>query len=188
MRRCCAEVVSSFSSCLRRAERSKFAHGRINYATRGHSPADLRLYALQKSIYHRMGIDIPGDGTSVPPDFVVAQRAKLVNIQEIARKAGLQDAEVDLYGTSKAKVWFTNTLVGCSRWRRLSLQARPLLCAGSPLICEHAACAVRPEVCSRAVTERLERVAGQARRQKASEGCARRQVWCAPRLRHLPVS
>ena len=63
-----------------------------------------RFEALQRSIFKRMGIEIAGDGTSVPPDFVIAQRASLVPIQEIARKAGLQDSEIDLYGTFKAKV------------------------------------------------------------------------------------
>jgi hypothetical protein len=57
-----------------------------------------------QSIFKRMGIDIPADGTAVPPDFVIAQRASLVNIRDIAHKAGLQDTEVDLYGSHKAKV------------------------------------------------------------------------------------
>jgi hypothetical protein len=63
-----------------------------------------------------MGIDIPTNGTAVPPDFVIAQRASLVNILDIARKAGLQDTEVELYGNHKAKVctrrsiWFVGYL------------------------------------------------------------------------------
>lgn len=77
---------------------------RATYATQRDSSAARRFEALQRSIFKRMGIEIPGDGTAVPQDFVIAQRASLVPIQEIARKAGLQDSEIDLYGASKAKV------------------------------------------------------------------------------------
>ena len=50
-----------------------------------------------------MGIEIPQDGSSVPPDFVVAQRAKLKKIEAVATDLGLQADEFDLYGQTKAK-------------------------------------------------------------------------------------
>ena len=37
-------------------------------------------------------------------DIEIAREAKLVPIQEIARKAGLEDSEIELYGRTKAKV------------------------------------------------------------------------------------
>jgi hypothetical protein len=75
---------------------------------------------VSQSILKRMGIDIPADGTAVPPDFVIAQRASLVNILDIARKAGLKDSEFELYGNHKAKVctkrciWFIGYIVCCT--------------------------------------------------------------------------
>jgi Formate--tetrahydrofolate ligase len=50
-----------------------------------------------------MGITLPADG-SVPPDFVIAQQAKLKDIREIASALGLKDDEFDMYGKTKAKV------------------------------------------------------------------------------------
>ena len=58
---------------------------------------------LQDRYWQKMGIDIPGDGTSVPPDFVIAQRATLSHIDNVAKKVGLQEGEYDLYGQHKAK-------------------------------------------------------------------------------------
>ena len=70
------------------------------------APADsLSTSRLQRdSILKRMGIDIPADGSDVPPDFVIAQRADLNHIENLAKRLGLNEAEYDLYGKYKAKV------------------------------------------------------------------------------------
>jgi Formate--tetrahydrofolate ligase len=59
---------------------------------------------LQDVILRKMGIDVPGDGSSVPPDFVIAQRAILKNIASVAQGLGLHEDDYDLYGKHKAKV------------------------------------------------------------------------------------
>ena len=51
-----------------------------------------------------MGIDIPGDASEVPPDFVIAQRATLLDIADVAKRIGLEAEDIDLYGKHKAKV------------------------------------------------------------------------------------
>ena len=61
-----------------------------------------------------MGIDIPPDGSAVPPDFVIAQRAKLNHIENHAKRLGLSEEEFDLYGRYKAKVSLLKSLLMAS--------------------------------------------------------------------------
>lgn len=40
----------------------------------------------------------------VPPDYVIAQSVKPLNIEEVAKAVGLEPEDYDLYGKKKAKV------------------------------------------------------------------------------------
>jgi hypothetical protein len=42
----------------------------------------------------------------VPPDYVIAQSVKPLNIEEVAKAVGLEPEDYDLYGKMKAKVRF----------------------------------------------------------------------------------
>lgn len=51
-----------------------------------------------------MAIDIPDDGSDVPEDFIIAQRAVLKPLGEVAAQLGLQEDEFEFFGRTKAKV------------------------------------------------------------------------------------
>jgi hypothetical protein len=95
----CRSVTNCFTSRL--WDSSRTAHRAVQtLLPEKHSPSRIS----QDSVLERMGIEFPRDGTSVPPDFVIAQRASLKTIEAVAQKLGLQESEYDLYGRFKAKV------------------------------------------------------------------------------------